>query len=48
MPDNMSTDPTVMDLSSGAYISRKETDSGLDLFNEYMEMHNPNIHSAEV
>lgn len=48
MPSNMSSDPTVIDLSSNAYSSRSESDSGQDLFNEYMEVHNPNIHSAEV
>lgn len=46
MPDNMSVNPTVVDMSSDAFTSKSPNPDGRVLMNEYVEMHNPNIRSV--
>lgn len=43
----LSVAPTVVDLTSGAYAANSDKiTQGTDLFNEFTEIVNPNIHSA--
>lgn len=44
---NLSFDPTVVDMTTGAYTTNYDDDTyGVDLFNEMTEMINPNIYPA--